>query len=241
MKKKLIFLLIISLFIVNGSQAQNKKRAKKIALKGLVIDTENNPIKNASVFIDGKNCKKLSDEEGRFKLKIKPNVKTVMVFTIAQGATEIAYQGEEELTFVLKAVEGILENDLNATNIKASGFVNTSYIKAHKRNLTTKMSRNNKNMIKNADHYLTIYDMIQGESAGVTVSGSTIRIRGVGSLVMSTTPLFIVNGIPVSSIDYVSPSQVKSISILKGSSAALYGVRGANGVIVITLKTAIDD
>lgn len=241
MKNKLIFLLIISLFIINGAQAQNKKRAKKVVLKGLVIDTENNPIENASVFIDGKNCKKLSDEEGRFKLKIKPDVKTVMVFTIAQGATEIAYQGEEELTFVLEAVEGIMENDLNAAYIKESGIVNTSYIKAHKRNLTTNMSRNNKNMIKNADHYLTIYDMIQGEVAGVTVSGSTIIIRGVGSITMSNTPLFVVNGMPVSSIDHISPSQVKSISILKGSSAALYGVRGANGVIIITLKTAVND
>lgn len=237
MKNKLFLLVIISLFIINGSQAQNKKRAKKTELSGLVIDTKNKPIENASIFINGKNCKTLSDEEGRFKLKIKSDVKTITVFTIAQGATEVAYTGEAEMTFILAATEEPVESTKKVSDNDSD---NSEYIKSHKRNLTSYTNKNNRNTI-NADHYLTIYEMIQGEIGGVTVSGSTIRIRGVGSLTGSTTPLFIVNGMPVSSLDHVSPSEVKSISVLKDSSAAIYGIRGANGVIVITLKTTVYD
>lgn len=241
MKSKLTFLILLSLFIVNSGHAQNKKRAKKTILKGLVIDTENNPVKNASIFADGRNCKILSDEKGRFKIKIKSNVKTITVFTLAKGATEVLFQGETEMTFILAASEEIIEDRLNAPKKEESDLVNTGYIKAHKRNISTSVGKINKNTIKNSDHYLNIYDMIQGEVAGVSVYGSTIRIRGIGTITGSSTPLFIVNGMPVMNIDHIFPSQVKSISVLKDSSAAIYGIRGANGVIVITLKTVVYD
>ena len=78
--------------------------------------------------------------------------------------------------------------------------------------------------------------MIVGEVPGVIVSGTSIRIRGASSINASSEPLFIVDGAPTSSIGHISPRDVKSIDILKGSSAAIYGVRGANGVIVIKLK-----
>jgi len=241
MKTKFAILLIISLFIINGTNAQNKKKAKKTILKGLVIDTENKPVKGASVFIDGKNCKTLSDEDGKFELKIKSNVETITIFTLAMGAKEVAYQGEKEMTFVLEANEEILEDPLNAPKMQEDEIVNTGYIKAHKRDLSNNASEVSKNTIKNADHYTSIYDMIRGEVAGVSVSGSTVMIRGIGTIGGSTTPLYIVNGMPVSSIDHIFPSQVKSITVLKDSAAAIYGVRGANGVIVITLKKAIDE
>lgn len=239
MKSKIFLLVIISLFIINQGQAQGKKRAKKTILKGLVIDTENNPVKNASVFIDGKNSKVLSDDEGSFKIKVKSKAKTITIFTLAQGAKEVPYKGESEMTFILKATDELVEDELNVPKKEESEIINKGYIKEHKRNLAANINKINQNTINNADHYRTIYDMIQGEVAGVMVNGSTIRIRGVGTLSGNTTPLFIVNGMPVSSLDYVSPSQVESISVLKDSSAAIYGVRGANGVIVITLKKVI--
>jgi TonB-dependent SusC/RagA subfamily outer membrane receptor len=77
--------------------------------------------------------------------------------------------------------------------------------------------------------------MIQGKVPGVDVVGNKITIRGVGSLNLSSDPLFVVDGVAVSSIDNISPREVKSITVLKGASAAIYGTRGANGVILITL------
>jgi len=83
--------------------------------------------------------------------------------------------------------------------------------------------------------YRNIYDMIRGEVAGVQVMGNSIRIQGVGSLNLSTEPLYVVDGMVVSSIAEIQPYNVKSIEILKGSSASIYGSRGANGVILIKL------
>lgn len=84
--------------------------------------------------------------------------------------------------------------------------------------------------------YRDIYEMIQGKCPGVQVVGDRILIRGLSTLNSSTDPLFIVDGQPVSNISSINPNDVKSISVLKDSAAAIYGNRGANGVIVITLK-----
>jgi len=82
--------------------------------------------------------------------------------------------------------------------------------------------------------------MIKGQIPGVDVSGSSIRIQGANSFMGSTEPLLVVDGMTVQSIEDISPREVKSIEVLKGSSAAIYGSRGANGVILITLKGAKD-
>ncbi|MGQ9620019.1 MAG: TonB-dependent receptor plug domain-containing protein [Bacteroidales bacterium] len=83
--------------------------------------------------------------------------------------------------------------------------------------------------------YTNIYDMIKGEVPGVHVAGKKITIQGASSFLLSTDPLILVNGIETHDIDDISPNQVKSIEVLKGSAASIYGSRGANGVILITL------
>jgi len=90
---------------------------------------------------------------------------------------------------------------------------------------------------ENAIAYHDIYEYIQGKVPGVMVRGDKIIIRGVSTIAQSTDPLFIVDGVPMESIGWVNPNNVKSISVLKdGSECAIYGSRGANGVIVITTK-----
>ena len=84
--------------------------------------------------------------------------------------------------------------------------------------------------------YTTIYEMIQGKCAGVQVSGSNIVIRGISTINLSSQPLFVVDGIEMDDISHIHPRDVKAIHVLKGSSASIYGSRGANGVILITLK-----
>lgn len=86
-------------------------------------------------------------------------------------------------------------------------------------------------------HYKTIYEYLQGRVAGVLVVGDKIYIRGFNSIYASMEPLFIVDGVAVEDISWISPRDVKRIDVLKDSAAcALYGSRGANGVIIITMK-----
>jgi len=82
-------------------------------------------------------------------------------------------------------------------------------------------------------NYANIFDLIKGRFSGVTVSGNNVYIRGSGSFVGPTQALYILNGVETSSIDWISPCEIKSINILKDSNAAIYGSRGANGVVII--------
>ena len=84
--------------------------------------------------------------------------------------------------------------------------------------------------------YTSIYDLMRGELSGVTVQGRNVYIRGgTNSFTLSTTVLFVVDDQTTTTIDWIQPCQVKSISALKDGNAAIYGSRGGNGVILIEL------
>lgn len=91
--------------------------------------------------------------------------------------------------------------------------------------------------------YSNIYDYLRGRVAGVQVgppNGSgepRVTIRGINSINAGTDPLYVVDGVTVDSILWVNPNDVLSVEVLKDASASIYGVRGANGVIVITTRT----
>jgi TonB-dependent SusC/RagA subfamily outer membrane receptor len=76
--------------------------------------------------------------------------------------------------------------------------------------------------------------MINGQVPGVEVNGTSIKIQNATSFMLGTEPLFVVDGMIVPGIGDISPMDVKSIEVLKGASASIYGSRGANGVILIT-------
>ena len=86
-------------------------------------------------------------------------------------------------------------------------------------------------------NYSTIYDLLRGRFPGVEVintpAGPAIQVRGTNSLTLAGEPLFIVDGIPVDDISSLEPVNIRSINVLKDASAAYYGTRGTNGVIVI--------
>ena len=88
--------------------------------------------------------------------------------------------------------------------------------------------------------YSNMYDYLRGKVPGVYVgpdnSMSSVIVRGVSTLNGSTVPLVLVDGVEVNDLDAVSPYDVYSVSVLKDSSSSIYGVRGANGVILITTK-----
>ncbi len=85
--------------------------------------------------------------------------------------------------------------------------------------------------------YRDMYEYLEGRVAGVMVTtGKRIIIRGVNTVNGSSDPLIIVDGAECQDLSTINPNDVKSVDILKDSAAAIYGVRGANGVIVITMK-----
>lgn len=85
-------------------------------------------------------------------------------------------------------------------------------------------------------NYTDVFDIIQGRFPGVRVSNGQVFIRGQNSINSDTEALFVVDGVPTGSIGWIHPCDIKSINILKDSGAAIYGVRGSNGVVLIETK-----
>ncbi len=85
-------------------------------------------------------------------------------------------------------------------------------------------------------NYDNIFDLIKGRFPGVRVSGGAVYVRELHSINEQNVALYVVDGVPISSIDWISPCNIKSINVLKDSSAAIYGTRGSNGVVIIETK-----
>ncbi len=230
MKLKIAFTILLALVIFfNGYGQENSKR--KVVVTGKVVNQEGIPVSDVMIFLDGKNSKVKTDIEGKFKLKFKPTVDKLAFYSFQEGGFEMDYTGLDELSIIIK-------QDFETKTLVVSedgNSVETGYFTIKKNDITGSISSIRSERFEN-NTYNTIYDMIAGEVPGVQVVGNSIVIRGPSSFNMSNQPLFVVNGTPVSSINHISPNTVESIDILKGPSTAMYGSRGTNGVIVITLK-----
>lgn len=113
-------------------------------------------------------------------------------------------------------------------------YINLGYLKVDKDVATESVSTLNVPM---ASGYNNIYDYIKGRVPGVEVNGTSIIIRGINSINLTSDPLILVDGVATDDISWLSPDMVQSIDVLKdASSTAMYGSRGGNGVILITTR-----
>jgi TonB-dependent SusC/RagA subfamily outer membrane receptor len=230
MKARSIVVLLITLAV--AGKAEGQQRMKPVTVTGAVTDTLMSPVSGALIVVDGVSTGIFTSRNGTFKMRIKPDVKSIGAFTSNMGSVVVAYDGGTRVDFVLDGREAMpgFEPEISEGEME----IDVAYGTVKRKNLTTGVG-----YIDGQDEvyasYTNIYDMIQGRVPGVSVSGNKITIRGINSINSGTDPLLLVDGIVVNSIDNISPRQVKSISVLKGSDASIYGSRGANGVILITL------
>jgi TonB-dependent starch-binding outer membrane protein SusC len=209
-----------------------QKEKKKITIKGIVIDDRNTPVVGAILVVDRAQTRSYTDIEGKFKLKVSPDALAIGVVISKNMIIEKPISGRKELTINIpyeahqKIVSQITDPNEEAVNIGYGTVKQKDLISTVNK---IKASRNNQAA------YTTIYDMISGTVPGVRVNGKSINIQESASFVGSTEPVFVVDGMIVNDISSISPAQVKSIEILKGAAAAVYGSRGANGAILITL------
>lgn len=229
MKRGIIFLIVLALLLSGNLFAQ--KPAKKYYISGQVIDANDKPVSNAAVLVDFKSTGIVTDAQGMFKVKVKSDAAKIAVIKLPNGQSEEDISGRTVINFKLGS--GNAPQAMEEQQKSDEEVINTGYGSASKKQLTTTIRKIDGGNTKNAS-YQTIYEMLQVDPS-IQINGKKITIRGL-STINSTDPLLIVNGIPVSSIDDISPHNVKSIEVLKGSDAAIYGSRGANGVVMITLN-----
>ncbi len=235
MKTKLFFCLLLLLsFQVGISYSQ--KSLKKITVSGYVKDGTDTPVANAIIIVDGEKTAFFTNDKGFYKARINQGSSSIGVLTQTSGKVEEPINGRGRIDF---RFEGSVPIQVTGKADPEDEAVDMGLRTAKKKSLTSPVDVVDGTKSKYAS-YDNIYDMIKNEVPGVMVSGNSIRIRTATSINASNEPLFVVDGVPVNTIDNIVPQMVKSIQVLKGSSAAIYGMRGSNGVIVISLLKGSD-
>ena len=204
-------------------------------VKGVVTDNTGEPIIGASVMEVGVNGNGgVTDIDGNFTVNLKGKANKLKISYIGMKAKEVNVAGKTNITVKL-------EDEANSLN----DVVVIGYGTVRKKDLTGSVSSISDKQIANIP-VSNVSEAMTGKMAGVnitTTEGSPdadvkIRVRGGGSLSQDNSPLYIVDGFPVSSISDIAPSEIQSIDVLKdASSTAIYGARGANGVIIVTTKS----
>ena len=229
MKKKIIYLLILAMFTLaySSSYAQDKE------VKGKITDALGLPLPGANVLIKGTNKAVSTDSEGVYKIKVA--VGQVLVYSFTGSKSEERIVGSSSNYDVT----------LTDSNSNLDEVVFVGYGVRKKKDLTGSVVSVNAKEIASRP-VTNAVQAIQGKAAGVDISSNerpgtvgNIRIRGSRSISATNSPLYVVDGIPLNTggIDFINPTDIESIDILKDASAtAIYGSRGANGVVIVTTK-----
>lgn len=240
MNKTILFLLLFPMLVL----------AQGISLEGNVVDTDSNdPLPGATVFIKGTSNGTTTNFDGNFELNAL--VGDTLVISYLSMKTQ-------ELVVLSSPLSIRMEPDVNQLEEVS---VSVGYFDVNKKDLSGSIAQiDAKQLEKNRTN--SIESLLQGQAAGVVVTESSepgggvgISIRGVNSMLGGTQPLYVLDGVPVnpvtdaqgnggtggqkSSLGFLNPNDIEKIEVLKDAAAtAIYGARGANGVVVITTKTA---
>lgn len=233
MKKSLLktlLLSVVSLLSVAGVYAQT-------TITGTVTDETGEPVIGAYITLESdKSVGTITDFDGNYEISVPANSKLIFTYTGYEDQT-VSVAGKSKVDVVLKESTSLLEE------VVAVGY-GSQKTKEITSSVASVKSENFNTGVKGSP-----VGLIQGKVAGLTITntsggdptntGLNVQIRGTSTLDAGagSTPLYIVDGVPVSNIDNIAPDDIASMDVLKdGSSAAIYGTRGTNGVILITTK-----
>lgn len=243
--KRVFFLMLCLVTSMNIVLAQNRK------ITGTVISAEDNePVIGAAVVVRGTQIGMVTDVDGVFTLEVPSSAKTLVISYLGMKTQEVA---------IKDGLKIILESDsqsLDEVVVTAMG------ISREKKSLGYAIQEVNSEELTKAGQ-ISMTGALSGKVAGVQVNqfggsvgaSSRISVRGNSSLSADQQPLIVVDGVPIANdtqrsgdntyngVDYgsglndLNPEDIESITVLKGGSAALYGMRAGNGVILITTKS----
>ena len=209
--------------------------AEPIAIVGKVIDANGEPLVGASVAEAGTSNGTITDFDGAFVLTVEKNV-TLLVSYVGYKDQEV--RAHKDMVVMLKEDTQVLDE-----------VVAIGYGTQKKANLTGAVTTVDVSKTLESKSESDVTKALQGAVPGLTITNATgdldadptVVIRGIGTLSNSgtSTPLYVVDGVPMENLSYLNPNDIESISVLKdASSTAIYGTRAAFGVVLVTTKTA---
>ncbi len=222
------FFLAVSVLLLSAMSAM-----AGITVSGTVQDTKHEPIIGASILEKGTGNGTVTDIDGNFSLTVAGNKSVLVVSYVGMKTVEVAAKSGS-------AISVTLTDDTEALD----EVVVIGYGAVKRRDVTTAVSSVSTEDLEKVP-ITSAAQAMQGKAAGVTVvkpngqpgAGMVIRVRGTTSMNASNDPLYVVDGVPMTDIDFLAPNDIESMQILKdASSASIYGSRAANGVIMITTK-----
>lgn len=189
-------------------------------LTGTVLNSKQEPVRKAIIYLDSVKTKTKTDKKGRFEIGLRPETKFISAYSQDYGVETIPNQGNDAVLIIFSKNN----SNMSEEKLEELGFI-TTIIRTGKKP-------------KDYSKYLNMYQLIANEVPGATVSGSTIRLRGnaINSISAGQDPLIMVDGTIVGSIEYILPRDVASVRVIRDENASIYGARGANGVILIKMK-----
>ena len=212
---------------------------KAVTVSGKVVDKTGEPVISAGVFIKGTTVGTVTDFEGKYTLTNVPSDAVLTASNLGYTTAEQAVNGKTVVDFVLQDESVILDDVIVVAygTAKKESFTGSASV--------VKGDELSKRPVGN------LTKSFEGAVAGVQVTsgggqpgeGASIMVRGAGSVNASSSPLYVVDGVPYDgAISAINPADIETMTVLKDASAgALYGARGANGVIVITTRKGNKD
>ena len=222
-----ISLLILGLFATVVVNAQE--------IRGVVSDVNGEPLIGVSVIVDGTASGTVTGLDGDYVINVSSAKGKTLVFSMIGMATKEVVIGNST------TIDVVLEEDANFLD----ETVVIGYATVKRRDLMGSVSSVDNKALTQAP-VATVTEALSGRMAGVQVTSTEgdpdaeikIRVRGGGSITQDSSPLYIVDGFPVASISDIPASDIQSIDVLKDAfSTAIYGSRGANGVVLVTTKS----
>ena len=223
-------ILSLLLFLLCGVTATAQNRE----ISGTVLDETGQPAIGATVVVKGTNSMTITGLDGQFRLSVPKDA----------GQLEISYVGYETVKLVLNTGKSVYNVKLKVADLALDEVVVIGYGTAKKGNVTGSIATLKGEKVADRQNE-NVLSSLQGQLAGVEITTNSgapggeleVHIRGAASINASDQPLYVVDGIPVDDLNDLNADDIESIDVLKdASSSAIYGSRGANGVVMITSK-----
>jgi len=204
-------------------------------VKGIVTDESGEPLIGAGVVVEGTTTGTITGIDGDYILTVPSDAVNLVFSFIGLADQTVAIDGRSQIDVVLKADNTFLDE-----------VVVVGYATVKRRDLLGAVASVGSDKLAEQP-VTTVSQALSGKMAGVSVvttegdpdADIKIRVRGGGSITQDSSPLYIVDGFPVESINDIPSSEIASIDVLKDAfSTAIYGSRGANGVVIVTTKSA---